>query len=379
MDARSARRSACSASTALLGVGGMGEVYRARDTKLNRDVASRSCRPRSRAIPSASRGSSAKRRCWRRSIIRTSARFTGSRTQAESTRWCWSWWKGRRSRTDGARPGLRRGLPIDEALAIATPDLRRARSRARAGDHPSRPEAGQHQGPRRRDRQSARLRARASRRSPEPRAPSSDRVAVTDDHHAGDDRRGMILGTAAYMSPEQAKGKTGGQAQRHLGVRLVLYEMLTGERPFEGEDVADTLAAILRAEPDWKALPTATPAGPPARVDALSAEGAASAIRRHCRRSFRAVRGAVRQRFDSGHRCLRHTSRFAWLSALVACSRRLRRIGLWPSRTSRHRRRFAFRFRRRLAGRRQSPRAWVRPPRRLWPCRLTDVIWPSSR
>jgi serine/threonine-protein kinase len=66
---------------------------------------------------------------------------------------------------------------------------------------------------------------------------------------------GVILGTAAYMSPEQA---TGGVADKRSDVwafGCVLYEILVGRRVFEGEDVGDTLAAILRDEPDWTALP----------------------------------------------------------------------------------------------------------------------------
>ena len=67
---------------------------------------------------------------------------------------------------------------------------------------------------------------------------------------------GMILGTAAYMSPEQAKGKPADKRSDIWAFGVVLYEMLTGRRPFEGDDVADTLAAILRAEPDLTALPS---------------------------------------------------------------------------------------------------------------------------
>src|SRR5262245_8174788 len=66
---------------------------------------------------------------------------------------------------------------------------------------------------------------------------------------------GVILGTAAYMSPEQAKGRTVGRRTDIFAFGCVLYEMLTGKRAFEGEDVSDTLAAVLRAEPDWAALP----------------------------------------------------------------------------------------------------------------------------
>ena len=66
---------------------------------------------------------------------------------------------------------------------------------------------------------------------------------------------GVILGTAAYMSPEQAKGRIVDKRADVWAFGCVLYEMLTGKRSFEGEDVSDTIAAILRAEPDWSALP----------------------------------------------------------------------------------------------------------------------------
>ena len=70
---------------------------------------------------------------------------------------------------------------------------------------------------------------------------------------------GMILGTAAYMAPEQAKGKRADKRSDIWAFGCVLYEMLTGKRAFEGSDVSDTLAAILRAEPDWSRLPANTP------------------------------------------------------------------------------------------------------------------------
>ena len=71
---------------------------------------------------------------------------------------------------------------------------------------------------------------------------------------------GVILGTAAYMSPEQAKGKQTDTRSDTWGFGAVVYEMLTGNRAFEGEDVSDTLAAVLRAEVDWSRLPSDTPA-----------------------------------------------------------------------------------------------------------------------
>jgi serine/threonine protein kinase len=72
---------------------------------------------------------------------------------------------------------------------------------------------------------------------------------------------GLILGTAAYMSPEQAKGRPVDRRTDIFAFGCVLYEMLTGRRAFEGEDVSDTLAALLRAEPDWSALPQDVPRG----------------------------------------------------------------------------------------------------------------------
>jgi eukaryotic-like serine/threonine-protein kinase len=71
---------------------------------------------------------------------------------------------------------------------------------------------------------------------------------------------GMILGTAAYMSPEQARGKPVDKRTDVWAFGCVLFEMLTGRRAFEGETVSDTLAAILMKEPDWAALPEQTPA-----------------------------------------------------------------------------------------------------------------------
>lgn len=71
---------------------------------------------------------------------------------------------------------------------------------------------------------------------------------------------GVILGTAAYMSPEQAKGRAVDKRSDVWAFGCVLYEMLSGTRAFGGEDVTDTIAAVVRGEPDWSALPAGTPA-----------------------------------------------------------------------------------------------------------------------
>jgi serine/threonine-protein kinase len=70
---------------------------------------------------------------------------------------------------------------------------------------------------------------------------------------------GVILGTAAYMSPEQAKGRSVDKRSDVWAFGCVLFEMLTGLKAFEGEDVSDTLASILRSDPDWKAIPPDVP------------------------------------------------------------------------------------------------------------------------
>ena len=71
---------------------------------------------------------------------------------------------------------------------------------------------------------------------------------------------GVILGTAAYMSPEQARGRAVDKRADIWAFGCVLYECMTGKRAFPGEMVSDTLAQILKAEPDWSALPANTPA-----------------------------------------------------------------------------------------------------------------------
>ena len=94
---------------------------------------------------------------------------------------------------------------------------------------------------------------------------------------------GVILGTAAYMSPEQAKGRPVDRRADVWAFGVLLYEMLTGRRLFASSDVSDTLAAVLTREPDWQALPAGTPAAirrllsrclvrdPRARLDSMGA------------------------------------------------------------------------------------------------------------
>src|SRR5262249_40874580 len=75
---------------------------------------------------------------------------------------------------------------------------------------------------------------------------------------------GVLIGTAAYMAPEQAKGRAADKRSDIWAFGCVLYEMLTGTRAFPGEDLTDTLAAVVKLEPPWDALPSDVP--PPIRT-----------------------------------------------------------------------------------------------------------------
>jgi Tol biopolymer transport system component len=75
----------------------------------------------------------------------------------------------------------------------------------------------------------------------------------------GGTKDGVILGTAAYMSPEQARGKPVDKRTDIWAFGCVLYELLTGRLAFPGDTLSDTIASILQGEPDWRALPEVTP------------------------------------------------------------------------------------------------------------------------
>ncbi|MCP5109953.1 MAG: protein kinase, partial [bacterium] len=76
----------------------------------------------------------------------------------------------------------------------------------------------------------------------------------------GATRAGLIMGTAAYMSPEQAHGKAADRRADTWSFGAVLYEMLTGQPPFTGESISDTLASVLKLDADWDRLPAELPA-----------------------------------------------------------------------------------------------------------------------
>ena len=90
---------------------------------------------------------------------------------------------------------------------------------------------------------------------PSPDADPSQSPTLT----AAATQMGVIMGTAAYMSPEQASGATVDKRADIWAFGAVLFEMLTTKRAFDGETVSHVLAAVLKTEPDWAALPTETP------------------------------------------------------------------------------------------------------------------------
>jgi serine/threonine-protein kinase len=246
----------------VLGVGGMGEVYLARDTKLNREVAIKILPPAFASDPERLA------RFKREAQVLASLNHPniGGIYGLEDS-------GGVHALVLELVPGptladrIARGpLPLDEALPIA-------RQIAEAL------EAAHEQGIIHRDLKPANIKVREDgtvkvldfglaklAQAPDSglqasggftQSPTITTPAMT--------AVGMILGTAAYMSPEQAKGKPADKRSDIWAFGCVLYEMLTGNRAFHGEDVSDTLAAILRADPEWSALPS----GIDARIFAL--------------------------------------------------------------------------------------------------------------
>ena len=98
---------------------------------------------------------------------------------------------------------------------------------------------------------------------------------------------GIVLGTAAYMSPEQAKGREADKRSDIWAFGCVLYEMLTGRRPFDGEDMTDVLGAVVRLEPAWEALPSDVPAPVRTLAAPMPGQGPSPTRRRHRGRALR--------------------------------------------------------------------------------------------
>ena len=204
------------------------------------------------------------RRPSRRSIIPTSPRSTASRKsgRAGCTALVMELVEGPTIWRTGSRAGRpcpsTKRLPIAKQIAEALEaaheqgiihrDLKPANIKVRAGRH------GEGAGLR------AGEGAGARRPAVGPRTDGRSANSPTITSPAMMTGVGLILGTAAYMTPEQAKGRAADKRSDVWAFGCVLYEMLTGKRAFEGEDVTDTLAAVLRGEPDWtRCRPTVPP------------------------------------------------------------------------------------------------------------------------
>jgi len=248
---------------AAIGAGGMGEVYRARDTKLNRDVAIK-------VLPDLFATDTERLARFEReaqvlaSLNHPHIAAIYGLDEANGARFLiLELVEGGTlaGRIEGlSAEGKGRGLPLDAALAIA-------RQICLAF------EAAHEKGIVHRDLKPATVAltvdgqvkvldfglAKATDAAPGSSSAAALTASPTITTPALMTGVGMILGTAAYMSPEQAKGRAADKRSDVWAFGCVLYEMLTGKRLFDGEDVGDTLAAVLMREPDWSALPADTP------------------------------------------------------------------------------------------------------------------------
>ena len=234
--------------TALIGEGGMGQVYRATDTQLNRDVALK-------VLPDAFAADPDRlARFQREAQVLASlnhpniAQIHGIEKSADTQALVLELVEGP-TLADRIVQGA---IPIDEALPIAKQIAAAL-------------EAAHEAGVIHRDLKPANIKVRedgtvkvldfglAKALDTTPEGDPSQSPTLT----AAATQMGVIMGTAAYMSPEQAKGLPADKRADIWGLGCVLFEMLTGERVFAGDDVSDTLAHVLTKEIDWTALPSA--------------------------------------------------------------------------------------------------------------------------
>ena len=246
--------------TGAIGAGGMGEVFRARDTKLNRDVAIK-------VLPAEfAKDHERVARFKREAQILASlnhpniAAIYGIEEGEGAIALAMELVEG-----EDLSAHIARGpMPLAEVLPIA-------RQIAEAL------EAAHEQGIIHRDLKPANIRVRAERaglpsghgtvkvldfglaRAMDPSGASNPNVSHSPTLTHQGTLAGMIVGTAAYMSPEQAKGKTVDKRADIWAFGVVLYEMLSGKRAFKGEDVSETLASVLKDTLSMDALPAATP------------------------------------------------------------------------------------------------------------------------
>ncbi|MDP3719875.1 MAG: protein kinase [Acidobacteriota bacterium] len=238
----------------LLGAGGMGQVYRAKDSTLKREVALK-------VLPAdVAKDRERLARFQREAEVLASlnhphiAQIYGLEHVGDTFALVMELVEGE----DLSQRIARGPIPLDEALPIAQ---QIAEALETAHDH----------GIIHRDLKPANIKVRPDgavkvldfglAKAVDPSAGSSATAMNSPTLSIHATEAGIILGTAAYMSPEQARGKAVDRRTDIWAFGAVLFEMLTGKRAFPGDDATDTIVAVVSKEPEWSALPAAVPAG----------------------------------------------------------------------------------------------------------------------
>ena len=240
--------------TEQIGAGGMGEVYRATDSNLKRSVAIK-------VLPASVAGDADRLARFQREAEVLAAlnhpnigAIYGLKKTPDFTALVMELVEGE----DLSQRIARGAIPIDEMLPIAKQIADAL-------------EAAHEQGIIHRDLKPANIKVRADgtvkvldfglAKAMDPAGVSSANAMNSPTLSMHATMHGVILGTAAYMAPEQARGKTVDKRADIWAFGVVLYEMLTSRRAFPGDDITDTIVSVVSKEPDWSALPVATTVG----------------------------------------------------------------------------------------------------------------------
>jgi eukaryotic-like serine/threonine-protein kinase len=234
-----------------IGAGGMGEVYRARDAKLGRDIALK-------VLPEACAQDAERMACFQReaqvlaSLNHPNIASLYGLEDSDSVRALVMELVEGPTLADRIRSGP---IPVDEAVRIARQiadalEYAHERGIVHRDLKPANVKVTREDTVKVLDFGLAKALQGDAASCDTSTSPTISRMAT---------QAGVLLGTAPYMSPEQAKGKPVDRRADIWAFGCVLYEMMTGKMAFRGESVTDTLAAVIMKDPDWSQLPTATP------------------------------------------------------------------------------------------------------------------------